>query len=184
MPISMRAQHQHAERQADVVVEVARRRVHLRRAPVRARAGGDHFLDRGLAVGARHRDQRHAELATPVGGEPPERGRGVVDRHQRQPGRRGCGGALDQRRHGAAARGLVQEMVAVEALAAQRDEQVAAARAAAVAAHGLERDVGAAQLAAGRRRRFGKPHHGARSRSSRRASAASLNGRRRPPASW
>ncbi len=66
-------QTEQRERQADVVVEIARRR----ETRVCADRGGedrrDHFLDRRLAVAAGHGDERHAELAPPAARQRAER---------------------------------------------------------------------------------------------------------------
>ncbi len=109
-------------------------------AEVFAQARGDHFLDRRLAVGAGHRDHRQRETLAPVLGERAERETRVADDHQRQLPRLAgeSADAIDHRRRCAAAARRVEILVAVEALAAQRDEQRARSDGAGVGRHRRE----------------------------------------------
>ncbi|CAM5196482.1 hypothetical protein CDEN61S_04220 [Castellaniella denitrificans] len=116
-----RAQAQHRQRQADVVVEVAARR----QASVLAAPGrqdrGDHFLGRGLAVAAGHCDDRHAELAPPGRGRAPQGQAGVAQHDLGQAGAGHRPGDDGRARPGPG--GRVQVVVAVEAFALERQEQ-------------------------------------------------------------
>ena len=60
------AQIEQRQRQADVVVEIALGREHLRVAEVRAQDRRDHLLHRGLAVGAGDRDRAECRSDAPV----------------------------------------------------------------------------------------------------------------------
>jgi hypothetical protein len=149
-----RAQAQQHQRQADVVVEVAFGGEHrVITAGLDAQDRRQHFLDRGLAVAAGHRDQRNREVRAPGGGEPAEREAGVVDpKRVADFGRlraieHDAGGALLQR--------LRAEGAAVEFFAAQRNEQVARADRAAVGRHPQHLCIGAGERDAEHRRGFG-----------------------------
>jgi hypothetical protein len=116
-------QPQQRQRHADVVVQVAGRREPCVGADRCREDRRDHFLDGRLAVAARHGDERQREALAPAMRERAERGARLAafdDRH-----REARRHVRDQRR-GCAARGHVaEEVVRVEALALQRDEQVA-----------------------------------------------------------
>jgi hypothetical protein len=122
-------QPEHGQRHADLVVQVAARS-QAGVVAVRGRQDrGQHLLDRGLAVAAGHRDHRQREAGAPGGGQVGERRQRVVDhqhrhRHRRR-GRPGQRPAVHQQRAGTRAQRLGDEFVAVEALAAQRDEEFA-----------------------------------------------------------
>src|SRR5581483_11817466 len=100
-----------------------------------------------------------------------ERPLGVVnDNHGQRI--RSCIVAIHQGGSRAAGGGGIEKGVAVEALAAQRDEQLAAADRATVARYAGEAQVGAADAAAEHVRRFGQAYHRApRSASAARATA-------------
>ena len=178
------AQAQHRERQADRVVEIARGRGDRVGTGARPEHRRDHLLGRRLAVAADDHRDRNVEAAAPVRGQRAECGQRLVDGDQ-VAGKTRCPVARDQRRGRAAGEGLGDEIVAVETLAAQRDEQVAGYDAARVGGHARKdhrRTDETSGHRAGRRRRI---HH-ARLR---RASAASAtprseNGRRWPFTSW
>jgi len=87
----------------------------------RRQDSGDHFLDRGFAVAAGNANQGQGELAPPVLRDLAQRDARIGDhqRRNRQSGRHmvhhhGCGAIGSHR---------IEEIVGVEALAAQRDEQ-------------------------------------------------------------
>src|SRR5205807_7937234 len=90
-------------------------------------------------------------------------------------------GAIDERAGGSGALRMVQESMAVEALAAQRDEQLAALQAARVGRYAAERGAAATCSAAQHGGRFSEAHHPVpRRASAARATAASENGTRLP----
>ena len=134
------AQAEQRERHADVVVEIADGRQHLRIPGGRAQDRGEHFLGGGLAVRAGDRDQRHGEAPAPRARQVAERAARVLrDQHgHRQRGARGEERGVDQRGRRAARRGGREERVAVESFAAQRDEQLAARHVARVGGHAGE----------------------------------------------
>ena len=75
--------------------------------------------------------------------------------------------------------------MAIEVLAAQRDEQVAALQAARVGRHSGERGAAVTRSAAQHGGRFSEAHHPVPRRASAApATAASENGRRLPAISW
>jgi hypothetical protein len=92
--------------------------------------------------------------------------------------------ALDQRARGALPLRLGHELVAVEALAAQRHEQRAGLERARIRQHGAERCIGAAQHAAGHPCELGEVAVHASSPSAPSTTARSLNGRRSLPTTW
>ena len=131
-----RAQAQQGQRQADVVVEVAFGGEAGVALPG-AEDGGDHLRHRRLAVAAGHRHQRQIEALPPGRRELTEGETGIG---HLEPGQAGLGqAALGQRGDGAGRLGLGQEVVRVEALAAQGDEQIAGPNGAGVAVHPNER---------------------------------------------
>ena len=73
-----RVQTEQRERQADVVVEVARRREPRVFADRSREDRRDHLLDRRLAVAARDRDERHREALAPAVRQRTERGARVL----------------------------------------------------------------------------------------------------------
>ena len=96
-------------------------------ARVRAQDRRDHLLHRGLAVAAGDRDERQAKARAPVARELAERELRVVD--DDQPAADTRPGSAGRPAPPAAPRACAcgEEVVGVEALAAQRDEQVARA---------------------------------------------------------
>ena len=91
----------------------------------------DHLRHRRLAVAAGDRDERHVEAAPPCGGELAERRRLSATT---SPGSAGVlEAALGERGDGAGGLGVGEEGVRIEALAAQRDEEIARRDAARVA---------------------------------------------------
>ena len=93
----------------------------------------DHLRHRGLAVAAGDRDQRQVKRRRQAPASSPSACAAVGDLQPGQAGR--VEAALGQRRHRTGRLRLRQEVVGVEALAAQRDEQVARLQAAGVAVH-------------------------------------------------
>ncbi len=180
----LRAQSQHGERQPDRIVEVALRRVHRVVAERRAQYRGQHLLDRRLAVAADDDRHRERELPPPVRGEPGQRRQRVGDDDEiaRDRVRARFG---DQRRRRAALEGRGDEVVAVEAFARERDEEIAALQHAGVGRHARERHARADQAGAEDARCGGGVHHGRSiAASAASTSRASENGVRTPPASW
>jgi hypothetical protein len=182
------AQLQDRQRHADVVVQVAGRRV--RRVAERGTQDGrDHLRDGGLAVAAGDRDHRAREAPAPSGGQRLQRRQRIVDE---DPGDAGLGDAMrGDRRDGAGSACLRQEVIRVEPLALQRHEQVARAQRARVGVHALERARAVADECRTRHHRnsLRKRHeraHAVKPRFFRpvSASATSENGRRSPLISW
>ncbi len=137
------------QRHADVVVEVARGGEGGLAAPG-AKDRRDHLRHRGLAVAAGHGDQRQGEARAPCGREAAERDPRVG---HLDAGQAGLGeAALGERGGGAGHPSPVEEVVGVEALAAQRHEQVAGTDGAGVAVDARDRRRGGAdQARAGQR---------------------------------
>ena len=157
-PAVRMAQAEQRERQPDVVVQVAARGQHgffTRMLPEDRR---QHLLDRGLAVRAGDGNERRREARAPVAREIAEAAARVVDHQCRQ---RVLAAilAVDHRRRGLRRRHCLQKIVAVEALAAQRDEEIARLDRAAVGRHAGEQRVGPAAAGAERGRGLGQPHH-------------------------
>jgi hypothetical protein len=125
---------QQRERQADVVVQVALRG-EVRLGVPGAQDGRDHLRHRGLAVAAGHRDQRQPVLHAPGMGQRAERELAVLDLDAGHA--RGQLAGLGDRRDRALVARLGEEIVGVEALAPQRDEQVARLQRAGVGVHAL-----------------------------------------------
>ncbi len=173
---------QHRQRQADLVVAVARVGVGLAGARQDAEQQGFH---RGLAVAAGQRHHHGRPALLHAGGEFAQRFFGVGAQHLRQ---RAVHFALHEQGHGAAFERLGGVVVAVVALAAQRDEEAAGHHAAAVDAHGRELDVGAEVAAfdpAGGLGKRDRPHRPASRACSRpRATCRSSNGCFTPATSW
>ena len=176
----LRAQAQQSERQADVVVEVAERREHRLVACVPPQDRSEHLLYGGLAVGAHDRDERRCKALPPVARKVAESQPRVLDHERRQRLLAGVA-PVDHRRCGAARGSLREELVPVEALAAQRHEELPRAQLAAVRRYALERRVAARGARAEQRRCFPQRHHAPPLfASAARATAMSENGTRRP----
>ncbi len=154
-----RMQLEQRQRHADVVVEVARCRQHRMLAEIRAQDGGAHLLDGGLAIAAGDADQRDVEARAPVGGELAEGQPRVGDADQRQTRMRGGPGGVDERTAGALRQGLCDVVVAVEALAPERDEQHAGDDGARIGADAGELHVAAAMRAVEDQRGGGNRQH-------------------------
>ncbi len=173
---------QHRQRQADLVVAVARVGVGLAGARQDAEQQGFH---RGLAVAAGQRHHHGRPALLHAGGEFAQRFFGVGAQHL---GQCAVDFALHEQGHGAAFERLGGVVVAVVALAAQRDEEAAGHHAAAVDAHGRELDVGAEVAAfdpAGGLGKRDRPHRPASRACSRpRATCRSSNGCFTPATSW
>jgi hypothetical protein len=179
------AQAQQGQRHADVVVQVA-----LGREGSIAVSGAqdrrDHLRDGGLAVAAGHRHQRQRETRAPGRGQLLQRAQRVGHLQARQPVAESAFGECSYRTGGP---GGAEVVVAVEAFAAQCDEEIAGAQRAGVAVHALEGGRAAAdQLRAGQQRLgLAQRHHAptpCRRASAARASAWSENGNRTPATSW
>jgi hypothetical protein len=189
-----RLKTQQHQRQADVVVEVARGRQHGEFGVVAVGPGlgaqdrGGHLLHRGLAVAAGDADQRDVETGAPRGTEGTQRQARIGDHQQRQAGRATFGPRrVDHRRRGTAFGRNLEERVAVEVLALQRDEQLAAGERPRIGRHPLDAGIAVEGGAAAGQRRFHQAHHDeapARAASAAAAQSTSENGRRRPPISW
>ena len=154
-------QPEQGQRQADVVVEVAARGQHRIRiaAKVRAQDRGAHFLDRGLAVAAGDAEQRNRKAGTPGGGQLAQRQARVVHRDQRQSGIGRGPAAFDHGAGGALGQHFGDEVVAIEALALERDEQHAGCHRARIAADRGEIDISAQVRHTKCGASLGKPHH-------------------------
>jgi hypothetical protein len=178
------------QRQADVIVQVAARRQHGG-AERRLEDGGDHFLGRRLAVRAGHRDHRQVEAGAPGGGEAAEGEARIVDDDRRYAIRQ-ARGLMQEQRHGPGRHRLCQEIVGVEAFAAERDEQLAGIDVAGVRRYAAHDEVVADQAPAAGAGDIGKPpfHHATsrceapRAARARRACSISENGVRTPATSW
>jgi len=201
-------QAQQRQRHADLVVEVALGGQHRRVAQPGAQDRRDHLRHRGLAVAAGDGNDGQVLLLAPGLRQQPQRRLRVG--HQQPVQARLGQSALGQGRGGAAGLGLGQEVVGIEALAAQRDEQVARAQRAGVGVHAQQRRrrvadqrgrrqqrrqqlEGAAQRHEGHRRharrgggggRGGVAHSPALSINAARAACTSENARRSPWISW
>ncbi len=192
------AQLEQGERHADVVVEVALGGEHRRaRAAMCGQDCREHLLHRRLAVAAGERHQRQREARPPVRGEPPERKARIRDHHLRK---RGLARQLarHERGGGAAARRFGDEVVGVEALAPDRDEEIAYLDRAAVARHARETSRRPVHATAQRTRGVLEAHHESlrdvhagvhaaplpHSASAACATSRSLNGKRTPAISW
>ena len=131
------AQAQQGQRHAHVVVQVALRGQRGAAVPG-AEDGGQHLRDSGFAVAARHGHQRPGKAAAaPASGHLPQRAAGIGRGQAGQAAGlqlRPAGG-IHQRAGRAFARGFGQEVGGVEALAAQRHEQVARRERARVGVH-------------------------------------------------
>ena len=170
---------EHGQRQADLVVAIAR--VAVGAAGSREHAG-DQRLHRGLAIAAGERDHDRGASLLHASGDLAQRFLGVGAEHARQ---LGLHVAMQQQRGGAVGGGLRGEIVAVEVLAAQRHEQRARRQLAAVGGDGLDRGVGAQVPAfgpGGELRERDRPH--ARASSSSFATLKSSKGVRTPLISW
>ncbi len=170
------AQTKERERQPDRIVEVAARRVHRIAAEMGGERGRRHFLHRRLAVAADNDRKREREACAPRRGQPAERRKRVVDDDQVALQRRRARIGYERTGRTAFDR-LGDVVVSVEALAGQRDEQIARLERAAVTGHPREHDVLPADLALhvarGRREIHHSVPHWASADS---ASAASENG--------
>jgi hypothetical protein len=145
-----RPQPQQGQRQADVVVEVAfggEAGVALPGTEDR----GDHLRHRGLAVAAGHRHQRQDEAPAPGRGELAESEARVRHLEAGQPGFGEA--ALGERGHRAGRLRPRQEIVGVEAVAAQGHEQVAGTQAPGIAVHPGEGERQIAEPLRGRQAR-------------------------------
>ena len=137
-----------------------------------------------VAVAAGDDQQRNVELPAPEGREAAKRGKGVG--HGNQVSReRCCAIRRDQRRHGTLRERGGDEVVTVEALAFQRDEEIARFERAAVGDDAPERDVVADQLSIhGSRGGFGIHHAALHADNAAADSTASEKGIRTPWDSW
>ncbi len=152
----------HRQRQADLVVAVARRGVHggAIHAPGFGQDRQQQRLDAGLAVGAGQRKHTRGAVALHAGGDARQRQLGVVHHHLRHAQRRQQ--AFDQHTAGTTRHRLGGEVVPIEALAAQRHIQAAVGERAGVVADRIDHGVVAVQLAAGPmgNQRQGRELHG------------------------
>ena len=143
-------QAQQRERDTDVVVEVAARGKGSLCTQVGHQNGGDHFLGRGLAVAAGDGNQRALETTAPAARQRPQRTAGIG--HPQ----RGHANALGERfgQHGSCTGvdGGVNESMAIEAIAVQRDVQVTGAHGARIGGN-----AGEALGAAAEHRDVGQP---------------------------
>jgi hypothetical protein len=161
---------QQGQRQAQLVVVVACVDVGT---PVARQDRCRQRLHRGLAVGTGDADHPHVALRTHGAGQVAQREHGVVHQHLRQ---RRLHLARHQCSHGAARHGLAKKIVAIDALALHRDEQVAGLQFARINGHAGDIHVGAQQTAPGPQGNGAQTHHACASNASR-ATARSSNGR-------
>ena len=118
-------QTEHRQRQADLIVEIAGGRKHLLRTSFDAQDCRGHLLDRSLAVAADDGDDRQGEPATPERGKRAQRRKRIGDREQApcdMARNRGCAIGGNNRAGGTTCECLSDEIMAVEALALDRDE--------------------------------------------------------------
>ena len=183
-PAVRRPHLEQRERHADVVIQVAGGGEHRLIAGVAPQDCGEHFLHRGLAVGAGDGDEHRCEARAPVARELAKRALAVLhddDRKRIRP----LIVVIDHGGGRAAPDGGIEEVVPIEALAAQGDEEFIAPDRAAVGRHAGKARVGAAGAAAGHARCFGRAHHRVlRRASAARAAAWSENASRSPAISW
>ena len=177
----LRAQTEQRQRQADRVVEVAFGREHPRAAEMRAQDRREHFLDRRLAVAADDGDDRKREPRAPVRRQHAEGAQRIrhgdeIARERIRPVER------DERGDGALLPRGVDEIVPVEALALERDEEIARRERARVGGDPREAHVRAQQAAFHRARGRRRVHHCAAPclRSAAAAASTSENGVRTP----
>ena len=143
------AQAQHHERQANLVVEVADRREHRIGSELDTQDRCDHLLNCRLAVAADNHDDRQHETPAPERGEPSQGRQRIGDREQAAvPGKRSGAVSGDDRRDGAALERLGHEIVAVEALALERDEEITGLERARIGADAIEGNAGSGKRAA------------------------------------
>ncbi|MDT4829024.1 hypothetical protein FQZ97_624320 [compost metagenome] len=131
----LRTQAQQRQRHADIVVEVAGGGQAARLATPIGQHGRNHFLGRGFAVAAGHRDDGQGKLRAPGRADTHQRHARVAQHQLRQ-----AGAGYGMRHHGrarAARLGLVQIVVRVEVLAHQRHEQLSRADAPRIRGHAL-----------------------------------------------
>ena len=141
-------QPQQRERNTDVVVEVAARGKGRLCAQVRHQNGGDHFLGRGLAVAAGDGNQRALEATAPAARQRTQRTAGIG--HPQRGHTNALGKHFGQHGGCTGVDGGVNESMAIEAVAAQRDVQVTGAHGARIGGNAGEalgtaaehRDVG------------------------------------------
>ncbi len=180
------AQAQHHQRQADLVVQIARGRQYAVGAARGAQNRRSHFLDRRLAVAADDRDDRQREAPAPERGQAAQRLQRIVDCEQAFPRRRRRGEprrviGRDDGRGGAAFERLRDEFVPIEALALERDEELARTNDARIGADAVEPGVAPFEPRGYRLRRGRCIHHlPLHASSARAACSASLNGSRAP----
>ena len=144
------AEPQQRERHADVVVEVAPRGKGSLCAQVRHQNGGDHFLGRGLAVAAGDGNQRALETTTPAARQRTQRTAGIG--HPQRGHANALGEHFGQHGGRTGVDGSVNESMAIEAVAAQRDVQVTGAYGARIGG-----DAGEALGAVAEHRDIGQP---------------------------
>jgi hypothetical protein len=137
-----RVETEQCEGNADVVVEIAARR-ECRAGPLEDR--GDHFLDRRLAVAAGDTDDRKLEVVAPGGGRGGQRVLRILHENLRQ---RPVYQRVDDGAGRAGRFRRVDEVVRVEARAAQRDEELAGREGARVGRDAGELPVSPDELAA------------------------------------
>jgi hypothetical protein len=119
-----------------------------------------------------------------LAGKLAERALGIFDDHHGKR-ERTLVAPIDHRGGRAARCSGREEIVPIEALAAQRDEKLPAPDAAAVGRDAVEAGVGSARATAAQGRGFAERHHRCpRIASAARATASSENGRRWPAISW
>ena len=179
----LRRQAQQGQRQANVVVEVAGGGQHRVGAGVATQNRRQHFLDRGLAVGAGDANAQRRQAERPAGGQPAQGQAGVLYLDQA-----GAGQVKIRAHQRGRALGdnLGDEVVGVEAFALQGDEQIAGTGLAAIGHYAQDVAVRAAQSAPGQFGGLQQRHH-ARSPQAVSASSAtrkSENGRLTPAMSW
>ncbi len=181
------AQAQHHQRQADVVVQIALGRQYAIGAAGGAEDRRRHFLDRRLAVAADDRDDRQRKAPAPECGQAPQRLHRIVDREQAFP-------AADARRGeprsvigghdsggSAALERLRDEFMSVEALALDRDKELARTNDARIDADAVEPGIAPFEPRGNRLRCGCCIHHlPLHDMSARAACSASLNGSRAP----
>ena len=178
----LRAKTEQRQRKADRVVEVAFGREHPRAAEVSAQHRRQHFLDRRLAVAADDGDDRKRKPRAPVRRQLAERAQRV--RHGDEIARESIRPVEGDERGDRAlvARG-VDEIVSVEALALERDEEVARRERARVGGDPREAHIRAQRRPSTARAAARRVHHVASPASAPAAAAAvstSENGVRTP----
>src|SRR4029077_20095509 len=172
------------QRHADRVVEVASRGEHVVGTRRLAEDSGDHFLRARLAVAADDGGERQVEAGAPMGRERAERHQRIGD------GDDAAGNAArtmvgDECRGGPGGERSVDVVVAVEALAGERHEEIARRDRTTIRRDPRKDDGGPEGTTGDGARGSDRIHHAAlHAASAAAASAASENGARTPCASW